>query len=559
MVESVHPAGSVSPLLHQAVAPRPGSGGARLAVLVFVGYYAGARLGLGLTFMPMPISVLWPPNAIVLGALLVVPTSAWWIVLAAALPAHLLSELPNGIPLPMALSWFGSNLSESLLGAYAVRRLLRGAHPFGSLGAMVVFVGAVCTAALASSFLDSALVRLNAFGATPFWELVRRRSLSNMTASLVVAPLIVAWGTGGWPVLHRLRRAELHEAILLAAGLAAAAFLAFNVSSAWIAPCATLPFLLWAAMRFGTRGASAAFAAIAIAAIWGTGHGVGALASPSPLEATQSVQVFLLCVGSALLCLAAASEERQRHQDSLADVRDRLAHASRLSAMGELSASIAHEINQPMSAILANIDTADALLAKGDLGEAKLRSILHDIRDDDLRAVEIVRHMRNLARKRAPESRDFDVAEEVRTALRLVAPLARHRRVALGCRSDGPLPVHGDAVHVQQTLMNLVLNAMDALEKMSASGRLVSVHVGADAGMARICVRDTGPGIPAAILPRVFEPFFTTKSDGSGLGLSIARTLVEAQGGSIWAENGADGGAAVTFTIPLSAREGSAP
>jgi signal transduction histidine kinase len=279
---------------------------------------------------------------------------------------------------------------------------------------------------------------------------------------------------------------------------------------------------------------------------------VGALASPSPLAATHAVQLLLLCLGWALLCLAAASEEHQRDQDSLADLRDRLSHAARLSSMGELSASIAHEINQPMSAILANVDTAQALLAKGELDDPQLRAILHDLRDDDLRAVQIVRHMRNFAKKHAAESHDFDAAEEVRMALRVLAPLARRRRVALGCRSDGPLQVHGDPVHVQQTLMNLVLNAMDALERTPAAERLVSVHLAAAADAGQVAVRDTGPGFAPAVLPQVFEPFFTTKSEGSGLGLSIARTLVEAQGGRIWAENNAGRGATVTFTIPLA-------
>ena len=525
----------------------------RLAVAVFVGYYAGARLGLALTFLPLPISVLWPPNAVVLAALLLVPASAWWVVLAAALPAHLLSELPHGIPLAMALSWYTSNVTEALLGAGAIRALLKRTPPFATLGGVAVFLAAACAAAILSSFLDIALVEANKYGSEPYWELVRRRSLSNMTASLIVVPLIVAWARGPWPLLHPAHRRDLVEAILLGTGLAAVAFLAFNVTSLWLAPCAPVPFLLWAAMRFGTRGASAAFAAVAVAAIWGAGHGIGVLASPSPLATTSTVQIFLLCMGATVLCLAAASDERQRTHDSLSEARIRLAHASRLSAMGELSASIAHEINQPMSSILGNVDAAQALLERGQLTDAQLRAILHDIRDDDLRAVEIVKHVRNLARKRPPETRDFDVAEEVRMALRLVGPLARHRRVALGCRSDGPLAVRGDPVHVQQTLVNLVLNAMDAMERTPGRDRLVSVHVTALADAAQVSVRDAGCGIAPGRVQQIFEPFYTTKNDGSGLGLSIARTLVEAQGGRIWAENNAEGGASVSFTIPLGA------
>jgi len=552
MSESVHhaPAAAASPgMAHEL--PRSWGRTVRLAVCVFLGYYIGARLGLALTFLPQPTSVLWPPNAIMLGALLVVPVSSWWVVLAAALPAHLLSELPHGIPLPMVLSWFASNVTEALMGAGAVRLLFKVDAPLATLRGVAVFVFCACIAALASSFLDIALVELNGFAGGPYGDLVRRRTLSNITASLVVAPMIVAWAAGGWHLLHRTRRRELVEAMLLGTGLAAVAFLAFNVTSMWLAPCAPVPFLLWAAIRFGTRGASMALAAVAVAAIWGAGHGLGALASHSPIETTHSVQVFLIGMGSALLCLAALSEERQRTNDSLAEARSRLFHASRLSAMGELSASIAHEISQPMSAILGNVDAAEALLARGNLGDAQLRAILRDIREDDLRAVEIVKHMRNLARRRPPESRDFDVVEEVRLALRLVGPLARHRRVALGFRSEGALVVRGDPVHVQQTLMNLVLNAMDAMERTPDPERIATVLVTRLENAAQVSVRDAGTGIPPAQLQAIFEPFFTTKSDGSGLGLSIARTLVESQGGKIWAQDNADGGATVSFTIPL--------
>jgi len=526
--------------------------GLRLAVLVFLGYYAGARLGFVLTFLPLPISVLWPPNAIVLGALLLVPVRAWWIVVLAALPAHLLSELHEGIPVAMVLSWYASNMSEALIGAGLVCAFHEGPAALSTLRGMVTFIAAACLAAIASSFLDSALVKVNGWGDVPYWELWRRRVFSNIASSLVIAPLVVAWGRASGPALRKIPVPELVEAALLAAGLVAVVLVGWSVDSTWVAPCAPLPFLLWAALRFGTRGATAAFAGIAVAAIWGAGEGFGAFASGTPLSTTHSVQIFLMSMGSVLLCLAAASEERRGAQQALDVLRYRLNHASRLAVMGEMAASIAHEVSQPLAAILGNVEVAQALLRAGRIDEDKLRPILEDIREDNLRAVDIIRHIRNLARHRPPAIASVDLAEQVRAVLSLGAPLARHRGITLENRCEDRLMVRGDPIHVQQVLANLVLNAMDAMDAALPQDRRLEVEVRQDGAMARVSVRDRGHGIAPSQLEDIFDSFFTTKQEGTGLGLSISRSLVTAQGGRIWAENNPGGGATVTFTVPLA-------
>jgi len=549
---------SVSPASHSAAPLAPRAALAfgpvlRVAIFAFLGYYAGAQLGFALTFMPMPISVLWPPNAIVLAALLLVPTSAWWVVIVAVLPAHLLSELHEGIPSGMLWSWYASNMSEALVGAALVRALLGGRPPFATLRGMVIFIASASAAAVLSSFLDSALVRLNGWGSVPYWDLWRRRTLSNITSSLVIAPLVVAWARAGWPLLRKHERAELVEGALLAAGLIGVSALGFMTDAAWVAPCAPMPFLLWAALRFGTRGATAAFATIAVAATWGAGHGLGGLASQSPMQTTSAVQLFLMSVGAVLLCLAAASEERERAILSLALLRHRLNHASRLAVMGEMAASIAHEVNQPMSAILSNVEAAQAMLAAGRLDGAEARSILQDIRDDSLRAVDIVRHIRNMARHRPPEIREFDLAQQVEAVLLLCAPLVRHRGIRIENCHETPVIVRGDPIHVQQVLANLILNAMEAMDDTPREARLVRIEGSVRDGMAQLSVRDAGHGIAPTHLEQVFDSFFTTKSSGTGLGLSISRSLIAAQGGRIWAQNNGERGATVSFTVPLAA------
>jgi signal transduction histidine kinase len=255
--------------------------------------------------------------------------------------------------------------------------------------------------------------------------------------------------------------------------------------------------------------------------------------------------------GKAVRLIAALADVSERHDTE--ELSHRLQHASRLTAMGELTASIAHEINQPMSAILANVDAAEMLLDSGRLDAEELRAILADIRDDDLRAAEVIRHMRALANKRQAEPEVFDAAALVSAAMRLVEPIARRRQVALEW-DVGPLPqVRGDRIHLQQVLLNLVFNAMDAMASTAPERRRVEVSAWADGGgMVEIAVRDHGHGIPEGSEERIFDRFYTTKADGLGLGLPIARSLVQAHGGRIRAENAFDQGAIFRFSIPAA-------
>jgi two-component system sensor kinase FixL len=230
----------------------------------------------------------------------------------------------------------------------------------------------------------------------------------------------------------------------------------------------------------------------------------------------------------------------------------RLAQASRLTAMGELTASIAHEINQPLSAILNNVDAAEVLLDSGRLERAELREILNDIRNDDLRADEIIRHIRGLSNKRGLDAEVFDLNLVVQDAIRLVRETALRRGVRIQ-PAYGEFPeVRADRIHVKQVLLNLLFNAMDAMSSRANDDRaLVITTTQAGTDKVRVSVCDCGHGIPEAHMGKIFDSFFTTKSDGMGLGLSISRTLVSANGGRIWAENNEGRGATVSFTLPV--------
>ena len=246
-----------------------------------------------------------------------------------------------------------------------------------------------------------------------------------------------------------------------------------------------------------------------------------------------------------------AEQEAQR-------LTQEIAHAGRVSMMGQLAASLAHEINQPLGSILRNAEAADLILQHAPPDLKEVRAILADIRADDERAAAVIDRMRGLLKRQTLDRRRLDVDALVGDVAAVVRVDAAHRQVKVDVDVPADLPaVHGDRVHVQQVLLNLILNGMDALDATSPEARRVSVSARRDdAGVVEISVADAGPGISDAALARVFDPFFTTKPDGMGMGLAISRTIVEAHGGRIWAESKHGAGAAFRFTLPIE--EGAA-
>jgi PAS domain S-box-containing protein len=243
---------------------------------------------------------------------------------------------------------------------------------------------------------------------------------------------------------------------------------------------------------------------------------------------------------------------RREAEEALRKARIELAHAARVSALGELSASIAHELGQPLTAILGNAHAGLNLLAQDTPPLVELKEILADIAKDDERAGDIIRHMSVLLRKRELETQTVNVNELVLETARLVSSDAAARQVQIMTELTTGLPtVEANKVHLQQVVLNLLLNGMEALAAVPPEDRYLFVRTFASDGELQVAVIDTGLGIPADLLPDVFEPFHTTKPDGMGIGLSIARSIIDAHGGRITAENGSTGGAVVRFVLPV--------
>jgi len=225
--------------------------------------------------------------------------------------------------------------------------------------------------------------------------------------------------------------------------------------------------------------------------------------------------------------------------------------------MGQLASGLVHEINQPLAAILRNAEAAEMYLQHPSPDLDEIRAILADIRTDNERAGQVIDRMRGLLKRRALDTRRLDVGSLVGDVAALLRVDAAARQVTLNVDVPDDLPhVRGDRVHIQQVLLNLVLNGMDALNGARLEERGVNVtarvDVASGASIVEIGVDDAGPGIPAGTLVQIFDPFFTTKPNGMGMGLAISRTIVESHGGRLWAENKAGGGAVFRFTLPIA-------
>src|SRR5438552_3872952 len=654
------------------------------ALVVFAAYYLGAKIGFALTLRPHPVSVLWPPNSILVAALLLAPVRIWWVLLLAAFPAHLTAELESHVPPTMVFCWFISNSCEALISASCIRYLIDRPVRFDRLRNVGIFCFfAAFLGPFLSSFLDAGFVVLNHWGHDSYWEIWRIRFTSNALAALTLAPLIVTWSAEVIAWLVKIRRPRFLEASLLLLGLLSVNTIVFYK----LAPTADstvlylpLPFLIWAAVRFGSRGASAAICALTLLAIWSAGHGYGPFSTRSAEENALSIQMFLIVMSVPLLLLAGVIEERSKGETTLREREERISLAaesanlvfwsinferkkswmsdkgraifnfgpdehlsrelflsrvhpedrnavdeaierarassqtfefeyrllrpdgetrwliahgrhvrndrggvrelmgvaiditeqveadlqlqlqreemtrmSRVSSMGELTASLAHELNQPLTAIASNAAAGRRLLAQGSPDAKMFEELLADVATDARRAGDIIHGIHHFVRKSEGRRCPVNLNEIVREVLRLLHSDLLGRGTAVETELAPNLPsINADPVQLQQVLLNLLMNSLEAMNDTSAASRRIVISTTCEANSSvAVSVRDYGSGLPADDADKVFTHFYSTKPNGMGMGLTIVRSIVEAHGGKLRAET-VDEGARFFFTLPVA-------
>jgi signal transduction histidine kinase len=547
----------------------------RIALQVFltgVAYYVATEIAWALCFPNSKVSLLFPPHAVLVVILLLVPVRHWWAYTLATVIAHFIATQQAHWPVLYALHCEAFDAVQNVLAAAGIRLFIKSPLNRITLRDAIVFVLiAVIIVPFGTAFWGAAFTISNGFG-TNYWVEWRNLGISNGVTAVVLVPALLLVANRLSSRGGRVAPIRMIEGSLVALGIVVVGTYVFaNLPSGpETSPAllyAPIPLLIWAALRFGLSGISAAMLVVTFEAIWGAMHGHGPFLLQSPSENALALQMFLIVTGTPLMFLSVLLEDDRRSQQALHEVeddvrrhREQINLLSRVSLLGEMTASLAHELNQPLSAIISNANAGMQYIQRGKDDPATLRDILGDVESDAHRAHDIIRNVRNTIKKGDPARRRIDLNELVTNVAHVVRPdaVGYSCEIETSLAKDLPL-IEGDPVQIQQVLVNLVSNALDAMRQTPTSRRKVEIST-AGKGESDVClsVRDHGSGIRTEVHDRLFDQFFTTKEHGLGMGLAIVRSIVEAHGGKIHAENVADGGACFYFTLPVTKKHDGA-
>ena len=265
-----------------------------------------------------------------------------------------------------------------------------------------------------------------------------------------------------------------------------------------------------------------------------------------PIVDARGTVVEIQGIGRDITDLKAAETEAQQR-------REQVTHLTRVAILGELSGALAHELNQPMTSILSNAQAAARLLRQEAPDLVELREIVKDIVDEDVRAGEVIRRLRTMLKPGTTAFQSLDVSALLAEVLMLMRAQLVEHQVTVVERFSDPLPaVHGDRVQLQQVLLNLLMNACEAMRGNEPNDRMLVAGASHENGLVSIYVSDCGSGLPPDVAENLFEPFFTTKAEGLGLGLAICRSIITLHSGWISARNNSDRGATVELVLPAA-------
>jgi two-component system sensor kinase FixL len=521
-------------------APVPGFGGDSRMLLIAA--YGAACVALEWTSRAiLPGVALWRPAAGLTVLLLVATGSRRWPV---ALTVLFAAEMLVRGALDQAAAALGAATLSTAAYAFVARHVGQD-RPLESLAELSRFARATVPAtlvlALGSSVLDGWLTGGEPAAGEPF-----QRWLAEVNGILVLVPALLTLRSvpndGSWPAPR-----VLIEVTAQAAAIGLALWLVFTVADRYDVRFYSLLFLplLWVAARSGVRGTSLALFAMQLGLVVGT-H----LMPPDPLKHFQlQVLAFALCATG--LVLSAFVAQRQRVEARLREKQTALNHAMQLAAAGEMTSAVAHELNQPIAALVRYLGACEVLAAAQPDPEL-LRDTVRKAGREARRASDVIRRLRDFYRAGAIQVRPVAPLALVESAVQAVRPRAQRAAVRIGVTATGPLPrVAVDDLQVETALQNLLNNAIDALAD-TAQPRAIDVRAGLSGRGVSITVRDNGPGLPPEVAERLFEPFNTTKAQGLGMGLAISRTLVQANEGSLALDPDVRSGTGFVLTLPVA-------
>ena len=497
-----------------------------LALLVAAGYYIGSRVGFLLTPRATPIATFWPPNAILLAALLLAPYARWWMFLLAALPAHLLIQLSTHVPLATACGWFLSNSAEALLGAACIRHFRKTEELFETVSGVLIFlVFAVVVAPLASSFVDAGVVLTTGFG-NGYWGLWTARFFSNMLAAITVAPTIIVIALQGRRWNQSPRPWRVLEAGLMAAGVVILSSFVFGITHSSIPALifTPLPLVVWIVVRFGSEGLYPAILSISIISAWNATHGRNPFIYAPTSEGVLALQIFLCTIALPMMLLAALLAERKTAEEILRESRARLINAQEQERR-RIARELHDDIGQQLTILQLEIEQVKCT-ASGDMKPAldnlyqqaaatsvSARSLSHALHSVHLELLGLVPALRNLCQTVVKEtSIAIEFSEEnVPPDLDSQASLCLYRVT-------------------QEALHNIARHshARAATVCVRASRKWISLHIA-----------DNGIGIAEH------------REQASGLGLASMKERVNLVGGDFKLESGQMRGTTIEVTIPL--------
>jgi PAS domain S-box-containing protein len=661
---------------------------AQMPVIVALAYYVGAEAAFAVgTLSDKIFAPFWPPNIVLLCALLLSPPRRWWLCVLATFPPHVIAELGVGMPIPQLLVAFATNCAVALLNAIAVLYVSNGPPWLDDLRktSFYLFISAIVSPALVA--LGGAFVPILGGGPLEnYWAFWAQWYLANALAAVTLGPAALAWLGEFRKSIPAFASERLVEALALSAALAFVCAVAFEVNTGRITsgflPAVLylpLPLILWAAVRFGVKGVSAAILIVTVVLIWRTLNGPSMFLAGDAETNVIAIQTFLIGLAIPMLLLGAAIDERRHAEQAVRDSEERMtfaaqsasiglwhfrrdgnqvwmtehgramfgfpkgadvtrqalinaihpedrqaaldglrsavagelvnvafrvvqpdgklrwlrararthrnsqgeaiefsgtfadvtdlktaeeaaasqrqeiAHLMRVSTLGELSGGIAHELTQPLTAIVTNAQAARLLMEHEGQNLGEIASTLDDIIGEGHRAGEVIHRMRGLLKKGEGKFEPVDLNELITSTLKLVRSELIGRQVSASTDLAGGLPmVSGDPVQLQQVLLNLVMNAADAMSALPSQHRRIVIRTRPtlDADI-QVSVVDQGSGLGPVQQERVFQAFFSTKERGLGLGLSISASIIKSHGGTLTLENNSHRGATATFRLHI--------